>query len=59
VIERWGCRASIDLADLVRTLVGLGLLIRQPNDSREDFVGVFDFDQAFERDYPWHRAARA
>ena len=59
VLEHWGVRSTIDLGDIVFTLVDLGLLISQPNDSREDFVGVFDFDQAFERDYPWHRAARA
>jgi uncharacterized repeat protein (TIGR04138 family) len=59
VLEHWGVRSTADLGDIVFTLVDLGLLISQPNDSREDFLDVFDFDQAFERDYPWHRAARA
>jgi hypothetical protein len=29
------------------------LLMSQPTDTRDEFVDVFDFDQAFEREYPW------
>jgi uncharacterized repeat protein (TIGR04138 family) len=58
VLEHWGIRATADIGDVVFTLVDLGLLISQPNDSRDDFVGVFEFDQAFEREYPWNRALR-
>ena len=36
-----------------RPLVELELLMSQPTDSRDEFSDVFDFDQAFERDYPW------
>ena len=25
----------------------------QPTDTRDEFIGVYDFDQAFEREYPW------
>jgi hypothetical protein len=25
----------------------------QPTDTRDEFHEVFDFDQAFEREYPW------
>jgi uncharacterized repeat protein (TIGR04138 family) len=53
VLEHWGVRSTADLGDVVFTLVELGLLMSQPNDSREEFIGVFDFDQAFEREYPW------
>ena len=53
VLEHWGVRATADIGDMVFALVDLGLLISQPNDSREDFADVFEFDQAFERDYPW------
>jgi uncharacterized repeat protein (TIGR04138 family) len=56
VLEHWGVRSTADIGDVVFTLVDLGLLISQPTDSRLDFVSVFDFDQAFERDYPWRRA---
>ena len=53
VLESWGIRSSSDIGDVVFTLVDLELLMSQPTDSRDEFIGVFDFDQAFERDYPW------
>lgn len=54
VLEHWGVRDSADLGEIVFTLVDVGLLMKQPNDSKEDFVGVFDFKSAFDRDYPWN-----
>jgi uncharacterized repeat protein (TIGR04138 family) len=53
VLEHWGVRSTADIGDMVFALVDLGLLISQPNDKREEFTDVFDFDRAFERDYPW------
>ena len=53
VLDHWGVRATADIGDIVFTLVELGLLISQPTDRREEFVDVFDFDEAFEREYPW------
>jgi uncharacterized repeat protein (TIGR04138 family) len=53
VLEHWGIRSTADIGDVVFTLVELGLLISQPTDRREDFVDVYSFDQAFEREYPW------
>lgn len=56
VLEHWGINSTSDIGDIVFTLVELGFLMSQPNDSRDDFTSVFDFDSAFERDYPWSRA---
>jgi uncharacterized repeat protein (TIGR04138 family) len=53
VLEQWGVRSTADIGDVVFTLVDLGLLISQPNDSRDEFIGVFDFGETFEREYPW------
>jgi uncharacterized repeat protein (TIGR04138 family) len=53
VLEHWGIRQSADFGDVVFTLVDLGLLMSQPTDTRDEFTEVFDFDQAFEREYPW------
>ena len=53
VLEHWGIRATCDMGNIVFTLVELGMLLSQPTDSPTDFVDVFNFDQAFERDYPW------
>ncbi len=56
VLEHWGVRSTSDIGELVFTLVDLGLLISQPTDTREEFIGLFDFDRAFEREYPWSAA---
>ena len=53
VLEHWGIRSSGDIGDVVFTLVDLELLMSQPTDTRDEFVDVFDFDRAFEREYPW------
>lgn len=54
VLEHWGIRSTADIGDIVFTLVDLNLLISQPSDSREDFIGVYDFDETFEHKYPWN-----
>jgi uncharacterized repeat protein (TIGR04138 family) len=59
VLEHWGIRSTSDFGDIVFTLVETGLLLAQPHDTRDDFIGVFDFDRAFEREYPWSAARRA
>ncbi len=53
VLESWGIHRSSDIGDVVFTLVDLELLMSQPTDSRDEFAEVFDFETAFERDYPW------
>ena len=55
VLEHWGLTCTRDFGDIVFALVDLGLLIKQPHDSRDDFDAVFDFEAVFERDYPWRR----
>ena len=57
VLDHWGIRDSSDLGEIVFTLVDLGLLMSQPQDTKEDFFAVFDFHTAFDRDYPWNAAA--
>lgn len=56
VLDHWGIRSTADIGDIVFTLVELGLLVSQPQDSRRDFCGLFDFEDAFERAYPWSAA---
>jgi uncharacterized repeat protein (TIGR04138 family) len=59
VLEYWGISATVDIGDIVFTLVDLGFLLSQPQDTRDEFADVFDFDRAFERDYPWNAALKA
>ena len=56
VLEHWGVRSTADIGDIVFTLVDLGFLLSQPQDTREEFLAVFDFDRAFEKEYPWNCA---
>lgn len=53
VLEHWGVRCTEDFGDVVFTMVELGLLVTAPGDSREDFAQIYDFDDAFDRSYPW------
>jgi uncharacterized repeat protein (TIGR04138 family) len=59
VLGYWGVHSTADIGDIVFTLVELNLLISQPTDTRDDFLAVFDFDEAFEQNYPWNAAQRA
>lgn len=54
VLENWGVRSTTNFGDIVFTLVDLGLLISQATDTLDDFIDVYRFDQAFEREYPWN-----
>lgn len=53
VLEHWGIRSTADIGHIVFALVELRMLLSQPNDTLADFEDVFDFNHAFERDYPW------
>ena len=59
VLEYWGIRRTADIGDVVFTLVDLGLLLSQASDTRDDFTDLFDFGEAFDRDYPWNAAPAA
>ncbi|HUX01565.1 MAG TPA: Minf_1886 family protein, partial [Phycisphaerae bacterium] len=49
VLESWGVRSSEDIGNLVFNMVEAGLLRKTEEDRREDFRGVLDFEEAFER----------
>jgi uncharacterized repeat protein (TIGR04138 family) len=53
VLDYWSINTTADLGDIVFTLVELGLLISLPSDTRDDFVDVFRFEEAFEQHHPW------
>lgn len=59
VLQRWGIASTDHIGAVVFTLVELGLLASQPTDTREAFREVFDFESAFEREYPWNAAITA
>lgn len=53
VLEHWGIHNTDDLGEIVFALVDCGILIKRDDDRREDFRDVYDFEEAFEQDYPW------
>lgn len=53
VLEFWGIRCTRDLGELVFALVECGVLVKQETDDLDDFDGVYEFSEAFERNYPW------
>jgi uncharacterized repeat protein (TIGR04138 family) len=57
VLEHWGVTSTAHFGDIVFALVDLGLLLAQPTDTRDDFVDIFDFAVAFDRNYPWNVSA--
>jgi len=58
VLEHWGIRETRDVGRIVFALVETGILIKQEEDSLVDFDNVFDFDEAFAREYPWGRSQK-
>lgn len=52
VLEHWGIHETGDVGDIVFALVEAGILIKQDEDTRADFEGVYDFDEAFRSPYP-------
>ena len=51
VFAAWGLRETGDFGDIVFNLVDTGLLSKQDTDTKEDFVGVFTFEEAFEAEF--------
>lgn len=46
VFEDWGIRSSDDIGEMVYLLMGHGIVMRDSEDRREDFSGVYDFATA-------------
>lgn len=46
VLERWGLRSTSDIGEIIYNLIASGDLDKTPEDSREDFNDVFDFETA-------------
>ncbi len=54
VLEHWGIHDTEDVGRVVFAMVEQGILIKQDGDHPEDFSDVFDFEEAFELNYPWN-----
>ncbi len=47
VLRRWRITSCKDFGEIVFAMVDAGLMKKTENDSIRDFVGVYDFDEAF------------
>lgn len=56
VLEHWGIHSTDDLGRLVFALVEVGVLVKREEDCQEDFKDLFDFEEVFDRNYPWNAA---
>lgn len=48
VLNRWNIRKTEDFGRLVFAMIEAGLMRKTDEDTLEDFIGVFEFDEAFE-----------
>lgn len=51
VLHYWGVYKTLDFGKIVFALIDAKLLSKQPEDKLEDFDGVYEFDEAFDRGY--------
>lgn len=51
VLEEWGVRRCEDFGEIVFNMVESSLLGKTENDSRDDFKGGYDFQEAFRKPY--------
>ncbi|MCX7886460.1 MAG: hypothetical protein N3B01_04255 [Verrucomicrobiae bacterium] len=51
VLEHWGIRRCEDFGEIVFNMVDHGILSKTERDSREDFKGGYDFEEAFVRPF--------
>jgi len=50
VLARWGVTRTDDFGELVFNMIEIGQMKKTRKDKREDFHGVYDFQEAFSRD---------
>ena len=51
VLGNWGLHATGDFGEIVFNLIRIGRMRKTPQDRREDFDNVYDFDSAFREQF--------
>ena len=51
VLNSWGIYSTRDFGELVYNMIDVNLMRKSATDRREDFDGVYDFDEAFVRQF--------
>jgi uncharacterized repeat protein (TIGR04138 family) len=56
VLQNWGLRSTGDFGEVVYNLIRIGEMSQSPDDLREHFDNVYDFEQALLNDFAISRA---
>jgi uncharacterized repeat protein (TIGR04138 family) len=51
VLNSWGVYTTRDFGEIVYRLIDIGEMTKSDTDRLEDFEGVYDFEEAFQRQY--------
>lgn len=51
VLNHWGVKNTSDFGEIVFNLIEIGQMRKTPRDCREDFNGVYDFDEALQHKF--------
>ena len=51
VLNHWGINATSDFGEIVFNLIEIEQMRKTPQDRREDFDNVFDFDEGFQHSF--------
>ena len=51
VLDQWNIRRTEDFGRMVFAMIEAGHMSKTPQDTLEDFCGVYDFDEAFAREH--------
>jgi uncharacterized repeat protein (TIGR04138 family) len=51
VLNHWGISSTGDFGEIVFNLIEIGQMRKTPEDRREDFDDVFDFDEGFQHSF--------
>lgn len=47
VLLQWGLNSTIDIGNLIYKLIDAKVYSKEPDDSLDDFIDVYDFDEVF------------
>lgn len=48
VLKYWGVTSTMDYGEMVYLLINIGLMNKTEEDKKEDFLGVYNFDEEFQ-----------
>ena len=51
VLNSWGLKRTGDFGEIVYNLISIGAMSKSKRDRKEDFENVFDFEQAFVKEF--------